>query len=129
MARPVSSGLKTTFLLFALFGGALGAIYFLVPVAFGDLVGWTPAEPLDHRVIGSTFLAFALASWLASRESEWSSVRIVTIMNGFWTSLATLLMAWSLLTTEIPTLGWVYVVSVGAFAIAFIVACTRHSKS
>ena len=129
MTSPVSTGLRVTFLLHALFGGILGLIYLLFPVAFGDLVDWPPAEPLDHRVIGSAFVAFAIASWLARGESEWPRVRIVTLMNAFWTSLATLLLAWSLLTIDVPLLGWIYVVAVGGFAVAFIFAYTSHSSS
>lgn len=127
MTRPLSSGLRSTFLLHALFGGVLGLIYLLLPVQFGDLVDWPATQPLDHRVIGAAFIAFAIASWLARGETEWSRVRIVTLMHIFWTSLATLLMAWSLLTAGVPVLGWVYVVAVAGFAIAFISAYRRHS--
>lgn len=129
MTRPVSSGLRLTFLLHALFGGVLGLLYLLAPEAFGNVVEWPAERPLDHRVVGLCFLAFAFASWLARSASEWSSVRIVTQMHVFWTSMAALLLAWSLLTQDVPVLGWIYVVAVGGFAVAFISAYTRHSSS
>ena len=129
MAGPVSSGLRATFLLHALFGGALGLLYLLVPVAWGRLIGWPPAQPLDHRVIGLAFFAFAVASWMARGVSSWSEVRIVTLMHAFWTSLATLLLAWTLLTQNVPALGWVYVAAVAGFALAFISAYSSHSNA
>ncbi len=129
MSASVSSGLKTTLLLHALFAGILGVFYFAVPVRWGELVGWPPAQPLDHRVIGAAFLAFALASWLARGAGSWGEVRIVVAMHALFATLATLLLVWALLTADVPALGWVYVVIVGAFAVAFILAYRQHSSA
>lgn len=128
MAGSVSKGLKTTFVLYAFFAGVLGLIYLVLPVAWGKLVGWPPGEAFDHRIIGATFLAFGFGSWLAARRQSWAEVCVVVQMNALWTGLATLLMVWGLVSGDLPTLGWVYVVAVGGFALAFISGYARHSS-
>ena len=127
MATRVSSGLKTTFLLHALFGSILGAIYLLAPGRWGAIIGWPAAQPFDHRVIGCAFLAFGFASWLACGEDAWERVRIVVLMEILFCVLATLLMIWGLLTLPMPALGWLYVLAVGLFAAAFALFYRQHA--
>ena len=129
MTRSISNRLKTVFMLYAIFAVVLGFLYLVMPVAWGNLVNWIPAQPFDHRIIGATFLAFGLGSWLAARKAAWDQVSLVVQMNVIWTVLATLLLLWGVSLGGLPTLGWVYVISVGAFAIAFVLAYLEHQRT
>jgi hypothetical protein len=81
-------------------------------------------------VIGVGFLAFAVASWLASRQSDWERVRIVVVMNLVFTVLATLLLLWGIFTIpSMPALAWVFVVVLGALAVAFAVGYRSHASA
>ena len=128
MDQSVSSALRTTLLAHCLIAAVLGALYLAVPTQFGDAVGWPAAQPFDHRVIGTVFLAFAAASALASREQLWERVRVLVQLQIVWTVLASLLMLWGLLAGELPTLGWAYLVLVGGFASLFLAEYRGHTR-
>ena len=91
MESSISSGLKTTFLVHSLVAAVLGVLYLAVPAWFGDTVGWPAAQPFDHQVIGTVFLAFAAGSALASREKYWERVKVLVQLHLVWTVLASLL--------------------------------------
>ncbi len=129
MPASVSNRLRAIFLAYSIFAFVLGLLYLVVPERWGEMVDWVPAQPFDHRVIGAAFLAFGLGAWLARRESDWERVRVVVQMNMFWCLLAALLMAGGLLGGGMPTLGWVYVVAVGGFAVAFILSFFEHTRA
>lgn len=128
MTAQISNRLKTIFMLYAIFAFILGFLYLLMPVAWGNLVDWIPAQPFDHRIIGAAFLAFGLGAWLAARKTSWDQVSVVVQMNLVWTVLATALMVWGMVAGGLPTLGWVYVVAVGGFALAFLMSYFEHSR-
>lgn len=111
----------------AIVGVALGAVYLVMPSAWGDLVGWPAAQPFDHRAIGAAFLAFGFSSYLASKTSSWSEVRILVLMEILFCTVATALMVWGLVIGLLPALGWLYVVLVGGFALAFGVGYSKHA--
>ncbi len=123
MPTVIPFDLRVALRAFCLVGTLLGIVYLFFPAEFGERVGWPAEQPFDQRVIGSTFLAFALAAFLAARETEWARVRIVVRMSAFWTALAALLSVWGLLFGGLPTLGWVYVAMLAVFALLF----GRHS--
>lgn len=129
MTEPISARLKTIFLVHAVFAGILGLLYLVVPERWGALVSWPPAEPFDHRIIGATFLAFGWASWLARKQTSWARVQVIVQMNVLWCTLATLLMVAGLVGGGLPALGWVYVVCVGAFALAFALSYLEHARA
>ena len=128
MERSISSGLKTTFLGHSLVALVLGLVYLVVPTQFGDAVGWPAAQPFDHRVIGTVFIAFGLASALAYRQPLWESVKVVVQMQLAWTVLVSLLMLWGLLAGELPVFGWAYLALVGGFALLFFSFYRGHDR-
>lgn len=129
MPVEISPGLKLLFFIHCLVALLLGIAYLVFPVAWGELVGWPAAQPFDHRVIGVTFFAAALASWLASKATEWAAVSILVQMNALFSVLAALLCLWGVVAGGLPALGWVYVLILAAFAVAFIGNYLRHARA
>ena len=128
MSRSISSGLKTTFLVHCLVALVLGLVYLLVPTQFGEAVGWPASQPFDHRVIGTVFLAFGVASALAYRQPLWESVKVLVEMQMAWTVLASALILWGLVAGDLPVLGWAYLALVGGFAVLFFSFHRGHNR-
>jgi hypothetical protein len=128
MSAPISSGLKTTFLVHAIFGIVFGLSYLFVPTTVGGLFGLDASDPA-WRVLGVTLIAFGVSSWLGYRASDWSQVAIIVETEIVLTILSTLTMLWLVLTNGLPALvGWLDVVIFAAFAAAFIYFFATRKK-
>ena len=119
MKTQLSQGLKTTFLIHFIVALLFGLGFLLIPVAVGSIYGLNVQEPDIYRLLGAAMLGFAVSSWLAYKETNWESVRIVVVMELVWTLLGTLVMLYALLIAGFPVLGWLNAVILAAFAIAF----------
>jgi hypothetical protein len=119
MEKQISSGLKTTFLVHAIFGGISALIFLLIPDFVGELSSWPVKEPAMYRLAGAAVLGFATSSWLAYKEVAWEKVKIVVQMEIVWTILGTLVMLWGLIFAGLPATDWMNVVILGGFAVAF----------
>lgn len=128
MKESVSSALRATFFVHSLVAAVLGALYLAAPTRFGEAVGWPAAQPFDHRVIGTVFLAYALASALATRERSWGRVKLLVQLQMTWTALASLLLLWGLLALGLPPLGWAYLALVAGFGVAFLGSYRSHAR-
>ena len=117
--KQISTGLKATFLVHAILGTIFGLIYLLIPDMFGSWISWPAQELTLYRLVGAAILGFAASSWLAYRETAWENVRIVVLAEIVWTILGALAMAWGMVVLGLPAIGWVLVVILGGFAIAF----------
>jgi len=117
--KPIPSGLKTTFLVHVIVGLVFGLIYLLIPALFGKTTGWPMPDVYPYRIIGAAILAFTASSWLAYRAPVWDKVRIVVQLEIVWTVLNVLVGLWGLLFAGYPAIGWVNIVTMGAFAVAF----------
>lgn len=126
MEKRISTGLKTTFLVHLIVGGIFGLIYLLIPDVWGDFVGWPIQDPTVYRLLGAAILGYAASSWWAYQAGVWEKVKIVVQMEIVWTLLATLVMLWGLFFAGAPLFGWVTVVIMGGFAIAYIVFYLRE---
>jgi hypothetical protein len=126
MNAPISSGLKTTFLVHAIVGLLFGLAYLLIPTTVGGWFGFAATDPA-WRLLGAAILAYALSSWWASRAVEWSKVEIVVQMEIVWTVLGALVTAWAVISGALPALGWLNALILAAFAVAFGYFLTRKS--
>jgi hypothetical protein len=119
MNTELPQGLKTTFLIHFIISLLFGLGFLLIPVALGNLYGLNVQEPEIYRLLGAAFLGFAVSSWLSYKATDWESVRIVVVMELVWASLGTLVLLYALLFAGFPALGWLNVVILAAFALAF----------
>jgi hypothetical protein len=100
----------------------------LVPEAYQKLIGVPikqPTEATAFREFGVAFLALAYAAWLASRETSVDKVKIVIQMVIVWMVLGALVMLWSMFSSELPAISWLYFALYAGFAIAFSVFYPR----
>jgi hypothetical protein len=121
MEKQISAGLKTTFLIHIVVGTIFGLIYLLIPDVWGNLVGWPVQDQTANRLLGAAILGYTASSWWAYRETLWERVKIVVQMEIVWMVLATLVLLLGMFTLGLPTIGWLNVVLMGGFAVAFIV--------
>ncbi len=142
MDRPISNGLRTTFLMHLVISAFLGVALFLVPGRTLNLLGWVPdwvrlpnsdqsvpgqtfVDPVVTRILGAALLALAFSSlrgWLGSAPArKWSEVALLveleTIFNVLG-AIAILVVAF-LLGRSMPVIGWVLFVVQIAFAVTF----------
>lgn len=155
MDRPISNGLRTTFLVHLVVGAILGIALFLVPGRTLNLLGWVPdwvqlpnsdqripgqtfVDPVVTRILGGALLALAFSSlrgWMGSAPGrKWSEVALLleleTIFNvlGAIAILAGAFLIGQRMQVSMPLIGWVLFVVQIAFAVAFGLAL-RQSKA
>ncbi len=126
MNAPISSGLKTTFLVHAIVGILFGLGYLLIPTTVGGWFGVAMTDPA-WRLLGAALLGFGMSSWWAYRAKEWAQVEIVVLMEIVWTVLGTIATVWALLTGALPAMGWGNAVILALFAVAFGYFYSRKS--
>jgi hypothetical protein len=119
MNSKMPQGLNTTFLLHFIVCLVFGLGFLLIPNVLGNLYGLNAQEPAIYRLLGAAILGFGASSWLSYKATEWESVRIVVVMELVWAILGTLVLLLALLFAGFPALGWLNVVILAAFAIAF----------
>ena len=124
MKKSISSGLKTTFLVHAIVGIALGLAYLLVPESVGNLLGWNMADPV-YRLAGAAAIAFGVSSWLAYQADVWEKAKIVVQAELVWTVLGALAILWGLLDGALPTVAWLNFAMLTGFAAVFGYFYTR----
>jgi hypothetical protein len=144
MDTPVSNSLRTTFLIHMIVGLVLGAALWLVPGRTMTLLGWVPAQvPLPEsdlsvpgqtfvdagvtRVLGAAFLALAYSSYLGWRAARHEEVKLLVQTEFVLCVLGTiaLLVTAFTLARPFPAIGWVFVVMLAAFAVAWGLALRR----
>lgn len=118
MNTPIAPGLKTTFLVHLVLGLILGLGYLLVPTTVGGILGIDGSDPA-WRILGAAILGFSASSWWSYRAEYWEQVRIVVQMEVFWTILGALVTIWTVVGGMIPATGWINVVILLLFAVAF----------
>ncbi len=131
MERTISQGLKVTFFAGFCAAGIFGVIYLFFPVAYQSLIGVPikqPAELTSFREFGVAFLALAYLSWRAFRAAAVNEAAMALGMVIVWMILGALAMLWSLVTSELPGIYWLYFVLFTGFAVAGIVFYPRGVK-
>ena len=151
MDKPISNGLRTTFLVHLVIGAILGIALFLVPGRALNLLGWVPdwvqlpnsdqsipgqtfVDPVVTRILGAALLALAFSSlrgWLGSTPArKWSEVALLVELETILNVLGALAILAGVFLMErgMPVIGWVLLVVQIAFAVAFGLAL-RQSKA
>lgn len=112
--------LRITFLAHAIAMALFAGIYLFVPVWWGELTGcYARNVPAVYRLWGLTILGYAISSYLASRETVWSHVRILAQMNRVIAVLFPPLLIIAILVWSFPAIAWMPFVVMTAFAVAF----------
>ena len=119
MKNQLLGGLRIVFIVHIVVGIIFGLGFFLIPVAFGKLYNWPLTDPYFPRMIGAAILGYTASSWFALHANAWDKVKIVVQIEMAWTILNTLAQIWGMVTEELPAAGWLNVVLMAAFAVAF----------
>jgi hypothetical protein len=142
MDRPISNGLRTTFLVHLVISAILGIALFLVPGRTLNLLGWVPdwvqlpntdqsipgqtfVDPVVTRILGAALLALAFSSWRGWSGSaparKWSEVAFLVELETIFNVLGALaiLAGVFLMDRRMPAIGWVLFVVQIAFAVTF----------
>jgi len=120
MEKQVTPGLRHTFLAHSVMMAIFALNYLFTPVLWGDLTGCLSNQvPQVFRLFGTAILGYAISSFLAYRESLWERVKIVAQMDCVITALFPVILVLSLLFWDLPSIGWMYVVVMLGFAVAF----------
>ena len=126
MEKQISPGLKNTFLVHGIMMTFFAVIYLFFPVLWGDLTGCLSSQvPQVYRLWGLTILGYAITSFLALRETTWVAVKIVAQMERIITTLFPVALLLVLLLWDFPAIGWMPLVVMSGFAIAFNVFYPR----
>ncbi|MFX1420185.1 MAG: hypothetical protein ACFE9N_14820 [Promethearchaeota archaeon] len=133
MATEISKGLKWTFFIHFIVTLFMGVVFTTLVDFYLQIIGWPYFDPITLQLLGFTFYAFALSSFMAWKETEWKKVKIIVIMEITWFMGATYVMFWSVYSyirrsSPLPPIGWIYLVIFSVFLIAFIVFYIRHEK-
>jgi hypothetical protein len=121
MDKPISSGLKYTFLIHFIVGLFFGLTYLLYPSLWTGMSGIAVEYDMTDRVIGAAVLGWSAMSWFCYRAGVVGRVKIVVLGEIVWTVLATLVILYALLLQGYPSFAWMNAVIMAAFAVAFIV--------
>lgn len=124
MEQPIPGGLKTTFLVHIVVGAIFGIGMLFYPRIW-ELAGVNVAEPTMYRLVGGAVLAFTASSWWGYLANTREQVRIIVKTELVWTILATLVMLLGILFEGFTAIGWLNVVIMTGFAIAFGVFNSR----
>ena len=120
MEKQVTLGLKYTFLVHGIMMAVLAVTYLFVPVLWGNLTGCLSNQvPQVFRLFGTAILGYAISSFLAFRETAWDRVKIVAQMECVITVLFAIVIPLALLFWDLPAIGWMYVVIMSGFGVAF----------
>ncbi len=130
MNKPISSGLKTLFLVHFILGLIFGLLDLLIPETFFGLLNWPIKEPAVYRLAGAAILGFAAGSWFGYKAVTWEQVRIVVLTELVWPVLGALVTLLGLLTGAFPyAAGWINFVILAGFAIAFWIYFNQHEAA
>ena len=147
MEKPISNGLKTIFLIHAIVSAILGLGLWIVPGRFLTLLGWVPewiimvenelqlpgtmlVDSVITRLLGAALLAFAYSGFRGWRMSSWGEVALVVQMEVIFCVLSVFGMIWGLfrMGRVTPVIGYIMVVLMVGFAVAWFWALRTHAK-
>ena len=119
MDRPISSGLKITFLIHFIVALVFGLVFLIYPQLWGSLAGMQILAHELYRMLGAVMLALGVGSWLAYRAKIWESVRIIVLTEISWTAMAAVIILYYLIRHSFPALYWLPALLMAGFAVAF----------
>lgn len=119
MEKPITSGLKTLFLIHAVVGLLFGLGYLLIPATVAEWFNMPITDEFNLRMIGAAILGFTATSIAGYLAHKWDQVKIVVQGEVVWTLLAALLSLWFVLDGAWPAAGWLNFALMGLFFLAF----------
>ena len=120
MERQITPGLRNTFLIHGVMMTIFALIYLFFPVLWGDLTGCLSNQvPQVFRIFGTAILGLAIASLLAFRETSWDAVKVVAQTECILNILFPIVILLALLFWDLPKIGWMYLVLMSGFGVAF----------
>jgi hypothetical protein len=147
MDKPISSFLRTTFLLHMIIGVLLGVFLFLIPGRTLTLLGWVPesvpipnseitapgtifVDPVITRLLGAALLALAFSGYLGWRASTWGQVTLIVQVELVYCILGSLtyIAAFFLLQRPMPFIGYVLLIVLLAFVAAWAWAYRQETR-
>jgi hypothetical protein len=147
MDKQISKGLRNLFFVHAIVGAIFGIPLFLFPGRFLTLVGWRPewvelpplelglsipgttfVDPVTTRLLGAAMIALAFSSLLGWRASDWSELRYLVALEAIFCVLGVIgiLIPLPRLGWTMPTIGWVTMILLAIFAMAWVVVWWQY---
>lgn len=114
----LSAGLRTVFRLHVLAVAGATVPLIFAPVVWAELVGWAAVDVTLARLLGSTLLATAVGSLLASRVRTYSEVRTYLLFEQTVGTFICLVAAYEVLFGGAPAFAWAFVAVPGVFNVA-----------
>ncbi len=144
MDKPLSSWLRTTFLVHWIISALLGAALFLVPGRILTILGWVPqlvqlpggelnvpgqtfVDPVLTRLLGVALLALAWSSFRGWRTKQRSEVEILIQTEAAFCILGVVAFIAGIASMDraTPIIGYVFALILALFAIAWGLALRR----
>jgi uncharacterized membrane-anchored protein len=122
MKGQTSKALRITLLVYAVWWVIYGLLHVVIPQTLGA------KDPAIERVLGAASVAFALAAWLAYRESTWAGARIAVLVQVVWMILYTITMAWGILAGGITPDAWPPTIIGAVFAVLLAILYVRQER-
>ncbi len=140
MENTISKGLRNTFLVHTIVSAILGLALYVIPGRVLVWLGWIPekyevtvsgttvsapgtllVDPVITRVLGAALLALAFASFLGWRAKQHQEVSILVPLELVFCVLALVAFLVRIVTLSlpIPVIGWVLIVILLGFAVAW----------
>ncbi len=139
MEKPISSFLRSTFLIHLIIGGLLGIFIFSIPGRTLTWLGWVEVSvPFPNsdivvpgtffvdatitRLLGAAILALAFSSFLGWRASTWSQVTLLVQTELVFCLLGALTFILGIIISSnrpMPIIGYVFIVILLVFSAAW----------
>ena len=140
MENAISKGLRNTFLAHTIVSAVLGLLLYVIPGRVLVLLGWVPekyevtvggttvsapgtllVDPVITRVLGAALLALAFAGFLGWRAKQRQEVSILVSLQFVFCVLALVAFLVRIVTLglALPAIGWVLIIILLAFAVAW----------
>jgi hypothetical protein len=119
MEKPITSGLKTLFLVHAVVGLVFGLGYLIIPAT---VAGWLnmPLTDVSYlQLLGAAILGYTATSTVGYLAHSWDEVKIVVQGEFVWTGLAAVLSLRFVLDGTWPVAGWINFALMALFFLAF----------
>lgn len=148
MEKPISSFLRSTFMVHLIIGGILGIFMFTIPGRTLTVLGWVPetfqipdteitapgtafVDPALMRVLGAGLLALAFSSFLGWRASTWGQVSLIVQAELVYCLLGALSFVVRAVRYEpsMPFIGYVMLILLAAFAAAWAWAYRQGARA
>jgi hypothetical protein len=118
--KSIPNGFKPLLIVHIIVGVTFGAIFLVIPVQWGSLIGWPVSDPVIYRFLGAAVWALTASSWFAYKETAWDNVKIIVQMEMVWLILGALVALWGFFFEGASALGsWLYFIVLAGLAAGF----------